>query len=62
MATTVMASMMSSLAFAGSGVRAGRVAPVCGVAPRRRVLQLQVVRAQAKVSIHLWSRLQNFPR
>jgi hypothetical protein len=46
MATTVMASM-SSLAFS-VGVRAGRVAPVYGLAPRRRAL---VVRAQTEVSI-----------
>ncbi|TVU41721.1 hypothetical protein EJB05_15266 [Eragrostis curvula] len=43
MATTVMSSM-SSLAFA-SGVRAGRVSPVYGLAPRRRAL---VVRAQTE--------------
>jgi hypothetical protein len=46
MATTVVASM-SSLAFS-AGVRAGRVAPVYGLATRRRAL---VVRAQTEVSI-----------
>ncbi|GJN10122.1 hypothetical protein PR202_ga28186 [Eleusine coracana subsp. coracana] len=47
MATTVMASM-SSLAFAAGGVRAGRVAPVYGLAPRRRAL---VVRAQTEPDV-----------
>jgi hypothetical protein len=46
MATTVVASI-SSLAFS-AGVRAGRVAPVYGLATRRRAL---VVRVQTEVSI-----------
>ncbi|TVU41842.1 hypothetical protein EJB05_15397, partial [Eragrostis curvula] len=46
MATTVMSSM-SSLAFA-SGVRAGRMSPVYGLAPRRRAL---VVRAQTEPNV-----------
>ncbi|TVU41814.1 hypothetical protein EJB05_15383, partial [Eragrostis curvula] len=46
MATTVMSSM-SSLAFA-SGVRAGRVSPVYGLAPRRRAM---VVRAQTEPDV-----------
>jgi hypothetical protein len=49
MATTVMASTMSSLAFAAAGARAGgfpsRV-PASALAPRRRALQ--AVRAQAE--------------
>ncbi|TKW30734.1 hypothetical protein SEVIR_2G057500v4 [Setaria viridis] len=50
MAATVMASM-GSLSFAAAGARAGgfpvRV-PASALAPRRRALQLQVVRAQAE--------------
>ncbi|PAN09730.1 hypothetical protein PAHAL_2G047600 [Panicum hallii] len=48
MATTVMASAASSLAFAATGARAGRFParlPAAGLAPRRRAL---LVRSQAK--------------
>ncbi|GJN24709.1 hypothetical protein PR202_gb12464 [Eleusine coracana subsp. coracana] len=43
-----MASTMSSVAFAAAGVRARRVAPVYGLAPRRRAL---VVRAQTEPNV-----------
>jgi hypothetical protein len=59
MATAVMASM-SSLSFAASGARAGRVAPAYGLAPRRHAL---AVRAQTEVRLVCVSlTLSTFPQ